>query len=84
LFGIFPGLAVLSHADDDVQAIIPEIQALSVTLRAVADKGECVILEVVLEEVSYELQKTATSLMTIRHHNARVVLVWRDSPRASP
>jgi hypothetical protein len=55
-----------------------------VTLRAVADKGECVILEVVLEEVSYELQKTATSLMTIRHHNARVVLVWRDSPRASP
>ena len=48
LLGILPGLAVLPHADDDVQAIVAQVQALAVTLRAVADEGEGVVLEVLL------------------------------------
>jgi len=45
---LFPAGAVLSHANDHVQAIVAEVEALAVALRAVADKGEGVVLEVVL------------------------------------
>lgn len=48
LDGVLPGLAVLSHTDDDVQAVVTEVKALAVALGAVADQGEGVVLEVVL------------------------------------
>ena len=48
LLGILPGLAVLPHADDDVQAVVAQVQALAVALGAVADEGEGVVLEVLL------------------------------------
>lgn len=48
LDGVLPGLAVLSHADDDVQAVVTEVEALAVALGAIADQGEGVVLEVVL------------------------------------
>lgn len=48
LNGVLPGLAVLSHTDDDVQAVVTEVKALAVTLGAIADQGKSVVLEVVL------------------------------------
>ena len=48
LLGILPRLAVLPHADDDVQAVVPEVETLAVALGAVADQGEGIVLEVVL------------------------------------
>lgn len=46
--GLLPRGAVLSHTDDDVQAVVAEVETLAVTLRAVADEGEGVVLEVLL------------------------------------
>jgi hypothetical protein len=46
---LLPTLAVLAHADDDVQAIVARIEALPVALRPVPDDGERVILEVSLQ-----------------------------------
>ena len=48
LDGILPRLTVLAHADDDVEAVVTEVEALAVALRAVADEGEGVVLEVLL------------------------------------
>jgi hypothetical protein len=48
LAGLLPALAVLTHANDDVEAVVARIQALPVALGAIADEGERVVLEVVL------------------------------------
>ena len=48
LLRLFPACAVLAHTDDHVQAVIAEVQALAMALRAVADESEGVVLEVVL------------------------------------
>lgn len=48
LDSILPGLALLPHANNDIQAVITQVQALAVTLGAVADQSEGVVLEVVL------------------------------------
>lgn len=48
LFRFFPRGAVLADANDDIQAIVSEIETLTVALGAVADQGEGVVLEVVL------------------------------------
>ena len=45
---LFPAYAVLSHANDDVEPVVAKVQPLSVTLRAVADEREGVVLEVFL------------------------------------
>ena len=52
LHRLFPAGAVLSHTDDDVQAVVAEIETLAMALRAVADKGESVVLEVLLRYMS--------------------------------
>ena len=49
LEGLLPRLAVLADTDDDVEAVVAEVEALAVALRAVADEGEGVVLEVVLD-----------------------------------
>jgi len=48
LDGVFPRLAVFAHADDDIETVVAEVEALSVALRAVANKGKSVVLEVIL------------------------------------
>ena len=48
LLSVLPGLAVLPDTDDDVEAVVAEVEALAVTLRAVADESKSVVLEVVL------------------------------------
>lgn len=48
LDGVLPRLAILTDTDDDVEAVVAEVEALAVALRAVADEGEGVVLEVLL------------------------------------
>jgi hypothetical protein len=48
LFGLLPRGTVLADTDNDVQAIVTEVETLAVALRAVADEGEGVVFEVVL------------------------------------
>lgn len=49
LDGILPRLAILPHADDDVQAVVTKVKALAVALGAVPNEGEGVVLEVLLQ-----------------------------------
>ena len=49
LHGLLPALAVFSDTNDDVETVVAEVEALAVTLGAVADEGEGVVLEVLLE-----------------------------------
>jgi hypothetical protein len=48
LLRLFPTGTILPHADDHVEAIVTQVQALAVSLRAVPDESECIVLEVVL------------------------------------
>lgn len=48
LNGILPGLAILADTNDDVEAVVAEVETLAVALRAVADEGEGIVLEVLL------------------------------------
>jgi hypothetical protein len=49
LDGLLPAGAVFSDTNNDVEAVVAEVEALAVTLGAVADEGEGVVLEVLLE-----------------------------------
>jgi len=55
LLSFFPGSTIFPDADDDVEAIVAEIEALSVTLCTVSNKGESIVLEVVLLRTSAQL-----------------------------
>lgn len=46
LLSILPGLSVLSDTNDDVEAVVTEVKTLAVALRAVANEGQGVVLEV--------------------------------------
>ncbi len=48
LDGVLPGLAILSDTDNDVEAVVAEVETLAVSLGAIADEGEGVVLEVLL------------------------------------
>lgn len=48
LDGLLPGCTVLSDTNDDIQAIVTEIETLAMALRSVADQGKSIVLEVVL------------------------------------
>lgn len=52
LDGVVPRLSVLADTNDNIKAIVTEVKALAVTLGAVADEGEGVILEVFLSRES--------------------------------
>ena len=49
LLSVLPGLAVLSDTNNDVEAVVTEVKTLAVTLRAVADEGQGVVLKVLKE-----------------------------------
>ena len=49
LDGLLPAGAVFPDTNNDVQAVVAEVEALAVTLGAVADEGHGVILEVLLQ-----------------------------------
>lgn len=44
-----PALAVFSDTNNNVEAIVAGVQTLAVTLRAVSDESERVVLEIILE-----------------------------------
>ena len=46
---MLPALTVLADTDDDIETVVAGVQALTVALRTVANEGEGVVLEVVLE-----------------------------------
>lgn len=48
LLSILPGLSVLSDTNNDVEAVVTEVKTLAVALRAVANEGQSVVLEVLL------------------------------------
>lgn len=48
LDGLLPAGAVFPDTNNDVEAVVAEVEALAVTLGAVADEGEGVVLEVLL------------------------------------
>lgn len=50
LNGVLPGLAVLADTNDNVEAVVTEVEALAMTLGAVADESEGIVLEVVLQK----------------------------------
>jgi hypothetical protein len=49
LLSLLPGLTTLTDTDNNVDAVVAGVETLSVTLRAVTDEGEGVVLEVLLE-----------------------------------
>lgn len=46
---LFPASTVFPDTNDDIEAVVAEIETLTVALRAVADQREGVVLEVVEE-----------------------------------
>lgn len=53
LFGLLPGCAVLPHTDDNIHAVVSEIETLAVTLGAITDEGKGIVLEVFLFTISF-------------------------------
>ena len=49
MFGLLPGSTVLSDTDNDIQTIVTQVETLAVTLGAVTDEGEGIVLEVLLQ-----------------------------------
>jgi len=49
LDGLLPRSSVLAHSDDDVEAVVAEVETLAVALGTVADQRKSVILEVLLD-----------------------------------
>jgi hypothetical protein len=49
LNSLFPTRTIFSYTDNDVQTIIAGVQTLSVSLRAIADQGEGVVFEVLVD-----------------------------------
>jgi hypothetical protein len=56
LLCLLPARTVFAHTNNDVQAVVAKVQALTVALRTVADEGKCVILEVFLKLRQHMLQ----------------------------
>jgi hypothetical protein len=48
LHSFLPRSSILSDTNDDIETVVAKVEALAVTLGAVADESEGVILEVVL------------------------------------
>ena len=48
MLSFLPRGTIFSHTNDDVQAVVAEVETLAVTLRAITDESEGIVLEVVL------------------------------------
>lgn len=49
LLCVDPRLAILSHTNNNIQALISHVEGLRVTLRSIANNGHGVVLEVILD-----------------------------------
>lgn len=54
MHSFLPRLAILPHTNNNVEAVVAEVETLAVTLRSVTDEGKSVVLEVVLQ---FEISK---------------------------
>lgn len=63
LLSLLPRLTTLSHTDNDLKAVVTGVEGLTVTLRAIADHGKSVILEVVLELVKGPVSTLVDNLL---------------------
>lgn len=62
LLSLFPRLTALSHTDNDLEAVVTGVEGLTVTLGAIANHGESVILEVATDcRISYRLTQNRLS-----------------------
>lgn len=52
MFGLLPGSTVLSDTNNHIETVVTEVETLTVTLGAVTDEGEGVVLEVFLQSRS--------------------------------
>ncbi len=69
-------MTVLADTDDDVQAVVAEVETLSVTLASVSDQSKSVVLEVLLE-------KWLAAILSV---SPKTLVVWdgvHDSQEAS-
>lgn len=74
--GLLPRLAVLPYTDNDVQAIVAEVETLTVALRAIADEGKSVVLEVFLAQ-SLAMRPIEMILVPLRHGlTHKKLLLW--------
>jgi len=53
LLGLLPAGTALSNTDNDVQAVVAKVETLTVTLGAISDQSEGVVLEVLEELLSW-------------------------------
>jgi hypothetical protein len=49
LDSLLPRSTVLSDANDDIETVVTEVEALTVALRSVPNKGQSIIFEVILQ-----------------------------------
>jgi hypothetical protein len=49
LDSFFPGSTILSDANNDIEAVVAKVEALTVALRPVPNKGKSVIFEIILK-----------------------------------
>jgi hypothetical protein len=66
LLCILPRLPVLSYTDDDVETVVAEVKTLTMTLRAIADQCERVVLEIFLRSfVSIGLVRRSITALSV-------------------
>lgn len=62
LLGVLPRGTALSYTDDDVEAVVAEVETLAVALGAVADEGKGVVLEVLLLDCQHTMPLRCQSM----------------------
>ena len=69
LLGFLPGCAVLAHADNNIKPVVAKIEALTMTLRAVANECKGVVLEVVKELIARPVGSFLRKESTLYKHS---------------
>ena len=69
LLCFLPASTVFPYTNDDIEAVVAEIQPLAMTLRAIADESESVVLEVVKELVTRPVVSLCTRCQSSLSHS---------------
>jgi len=80
LLGLLPRSTTLSDTDDDVQAVVAKVETLTVTLGAISDESEGVVLEVLEELLSWPVGSLCAR---VRYCMQLIVLSNLDLPKTS-
>jgi hypothetical protein len=60
---LLPAFTVFTDTDDDIETIVAGVQTLTVSLGAVTDESESVVLEVVLEFCEWPVASLINNLL---------------------